>query len=157
MTQATFWWIAAGVAVAFELGTGTFYLLMIALGLASGGIAAYAGLTGAAQIAVAAIVGSGATALWHWSRKRHPHSLPARENRDVNLDIGEAVHVTKWAGDRTARVTYRGSGWTARLQPGCAVVPGAHQVTAVEGNWLVLAPLSHTQSAPAPAASDSAP
>lgn len=150
MTHAMFWWIAAGVAVAFELGTGTFYLLMIALGLASGGIAAYAGLTGAAQIAVAAIVGSGATALWHWSRKRHPHSLPARENRDVNLDIGEAVNVTKWASDRTARVTYRGSGWTARLQPGCAVVAGAHQVIAVEGNWLVLAPLSHAQAASAP-------
>ena len=128
MTQATFWWIAAGVAVAFELGTGTFYLLMIALGLASGAMAAHIGLSGAAQIAVAAIVGSGATALWHWSRKRHPHSLPARENRDVNLDIGESVHVTKWGTD----------------------VPGAHQVIAVEGNWLVLAPLSHTQAASAP-------
>jgi membrane protein implicated in regulation of membrane protease activity len=152
MTQATFWWIAAGVAVAFELGTGTFYLLMIALGLASGAIAAHIGLSGTTQIAVAAIVGSGATALWHWSRKRHPRSLPARENRDVNLDIGESVLVTKWATDRTARVTYRGSGWTARLQPGCSAAPGAHQVVAVEGNWLVLGPLSHTQAAPTPTA-----
>eukprot|EP01035_Chromulina_nebulosa_P037963 gene37963-51268_t len=140
MTQATLWWMAAGAAVAIELATGTFYLLMIALGLASGAVAAYAGLSDTAQIAVAAIVGSGATALWHWSRQRHPHSLPARENRDVNIDIGETVQVTKWAADRTARVTYRGTGWTARLQPGCAASAGPHQVIAVEGNWLVVAP-----------------
>ena len=118
MTQATFWWIAAGVAVAFELATGTFYLLMIALGLASGAVAAYAGLNDTAQVALAAIVGSGATALWHRSRKRHPHSLPARENRDVNMDIGETLQVVEWAADRSARVTYRGTGWTARLKPG---------------------------------------
>ena len=140
MTQATLWWMAAGAAVAIELATGTFYLLMIALGLASGAVAAYAGLSDTAQIAVAAIVGSGATALWHWSRQRHPHSLPARENRDVNIDIGETVQVTKWAADRTARVTYRGTSWTARLQPGCAASAGPHQVIAVEGNWLVVAP-----------------
>ena len=140
MSQATFWWMAAGAAVAIELATGTFYLLMIALGLTSGALAAYAGLNGAVQIAVAAIIGSGATALWHWSRKRHPHSLPARETRDVNIDIGEAVQVAEWSADRTARVTYRGTGWTARLQPGCAATPGAHRVIAVEGNWLVVAP-----------------
>ena len=156
MTQATFWWMAAGAAVAIELATGTFYLLMIALGLASGALAAYAGLNGTTQIAVAAIVGSGATALWHWSRKRHPHSLPARENRDVNIDIGEAVQVTEWATDRTARITYRGTGWTARLQPGCAVAPGAHQVIAVEGNWLVVAPLSNTPAAPSATTTGSA-
>ncbi len=142
MTQATLWWMAAGAAVAIELATGTFYLLMIALGLASGAVAAYAGLNDTAQIVVAAIVGSGATALWHWSRKRHPHSLPARENRDVNIDIGEAVQVTEWAADRTARVTYRGTGWTARLKPGCAASLGQHQVIAVEGNWLVVAPVA---------------
>ena len=140
MSQATFWWMAAGAAVAIELATGTFYLLMIALGLASGAIAAYVGLSDTTQIALAAIVGSGATALWHWSRQRHPQSLPARENRDVNIDIGEAVQVAEWAADRTARVTYRGSGWTARLQPGCAASAGPHQVIAVEGNWLVVAP-----------------
>ena len=142
MTQATWWWMAAGAAVALELATGTFYLLMIALGLASGAVAAHAGLAGPWQIALAAVVGSGATALWHRSRMKHPHSPPARENRDVNLDIGETVQVPAWAPDHTARVTYRGTQWTARLQPGCAADAGLHQVTAVEGNWLVLAPAS---------------
>ena len=33
LSAATFWWFAAGVAVATELATGTLYLLMMALGL----------------------------------------------------------------------------------------------------------------------------
>ncbi len=140
-STATFWWVAAGIAVAIELATGTFYLLMIALGLGAGAIAAHAGLGVSAQVIVAALIGGGATALWHWRRFQQPQSAPARENRDVNLDIGERVHVIGWGADRTARVQYRGSAWTARLAPGAVAAPGEHLVAAVEGNWLVLAPL----------------
>jgi membrane protein implicated in regulation of membrane protease activity len=140
VSQATLWWVAAGLAVVAELSTGTFYLLMIALGLACGALAAHLGLNGTWQVAAAAAVGAGATALWHWRRYSQPHSLPARENRDVNLDIGDAVAVSAWAADRTARVQHRGTDWTARLQPGCAAQAGPHKVVAVEGNWLVLAP-----------------
>ena len=139
-STATFWWVAAGLAVAIELATGTFYLLMIALGLGAGAIAAYAGLGVSAQVIVAALIGGGATALWHWRRFQQPQSAPARENRDVNLDIGERVHVAGWSADRTARVSYRGSTWSARLQPGAPASAGEHVVAAVEGNWLVLAP-----------------
>ena len=38
---ATLWWVAAGIVVAAELATGTFYLLMIALGLAAGAVAGH--------------------------------------------------------------------------------------------------------------------
>jgi membrane protein implicated in regulation of membrane protease activity len=140
ISHATFWWVAAGLAVAVELATGTFYLLMIALGLACGALAAHLGLGSTMQVVSAAIVGSGATALWHWKRMQHPRSLPARENRDVNLDIGETLQVEHWAADQTSRVTYRGTAWTARLQTGYAAAPGPHRVMAVEGNWLVVAP-----------------
>ncbi len=140
LSAATLWWIAAGVAVAAELATGTFYLLMIALGLAAGALAAHAGLASAAQVVTAAVVASAATALWHWKRAHHPQSAPAAQNRDVNLDIGEQVQVEAWGSDGTARVNYRGTQWTARLAPGEARVSGAHRVAAVEGNWLVLAP-----------------
>lgn len=139
-SASTFWWVMAGVAVAAELTTGTFYLLMIALGLAAGAVAAHLALGSALQIVVAAIVGGGSTALWHWRRMQHPQSKPAAENRDVNLDVGERVSVIAWGDDRTARVTYRGTTWSARLQPGSPVASGEHIVKAVEGNWLVLAP-----------------
>ena len=142
LSNATIWWIAAGVAVAAELATGTFYLLMIALGLAAAAVAAQFGLGVSGQIIVAALLGGGATAVWHWHRFNQPRSAPARENRDMNLDIGVHVHVTTWAADRTTRVQYRGSGWTARLAPGAPAAPGEHRVCAVEGNWLVLEPAS---------------
>lgn len=141
-SAASAWWIAAGLAVAAELATGTFYLLMLALGMAAAALAAHAGFGGVAQLAAAALVGGGATALWHVKRARSPSSAPARSNRDVNLDIGERVHVAGWAADRSARVHYRGSEWNARLEPGAPAAPGLHRVSAVEGNWLVLAPLS---------------
>ena len=140
ISASTLWWLLAGIAVAAELITGTFYLLMVALGLAAAAIAAHLGLATGPQLLVAALVGGGATALWHWKRAREPRSAPARENRDVNLDIGERVQVTAWKDDRTTQVQYRGSNWQARLQPGAAAVAGEHRVTAVEGNWLVLAP-----------------
>ncbi len=141
LSPATFWWVAAGVAVAAELATGTFYLLMLALGLAAAAVAAHLGLAAPGQVVTAAMVGGGATALWHWNRRRHPQSAPARENRDVNLDIGERVHVTAWASDRTARVAYRGTTWIARLPDDTPAAPGEHVVQAVEGNWLVLQPM----------------
>ena len=140
LSASTFWWVAAGVAVAVELATGTFYLLMIALGLAGAGVVAMFGLGLTAQIVSAALVGGGATALWHRRRFNQPLSAPARENRDVNLDIGERVNVRAWNTEGTAQVQYRGSTWTARLAPGAVAASGEHLVSAVEGNWLVLTP-----------------
>jgi membrane protein implicated in regulation of membrane protease activity len=141
-SDATLWWVAAGLAVAAELATGTFYLLMIALGLAAAAVAAHLGASAPGQWIAAALVGACTTAVWHWRRARAPRSAPAASNRDVNLDIGERVHVTAWNADGTARVNYRGTQWSARLQPGAAAAAGEHRVAAVEGNWLVLAPAS---------------
>ena len=42
MDESTFWWLFAGLAVAAELMTGTFYLLMLAVGLAGAALAARA-------------------------------------------------------------------------------------------------------------------
>ena len=140
LSTVTVWWVAAGIAVAAEFATGTFYLLMMALGFAAGALAAHLGLSVSAQIVCAAVVGGGATALWHWHRSRRPQRLPANEDRDVNLDVGERVQVAEWATDGTTRVNYRGSGWPARLARGATAAAGEHDIVAVEGNWLVLAP-----------------
>ncbi|HNJ45700.1 MAG TPA: NfeD family protein, partial [Ottowia sp.] len=50
MADSTVWWIAAGLLVAAELLTGTFYLLMLAIGAAAGALAAHAGLSLSAQL-----------------------------------------------------------------------------------------------------------
>ena len=147
VSAATGWWVAAGIAIAAELGTGTFYLLMIACGLAAAAIAAHFGVSLPAQMVTGAIVGAGATAAW-WAYRRGRGAVdsPPRQNRDVNPDIGERVHVAGWSPDGTAQVRYRGSGWTARLAPGAPAVAGEHVVSAVEGNWLVLLPVSSVHS-----------
>ncbi|TNF61541.1 MAG: NfeD family protein, partial [Burkholderiales bacterium] len=44
MADSTLWWLMTGAAVVLELLTGTFYLLMLAIGLAAGAVAAHLGL-----------------------------------------------------------------------------------------------------------------
>ena len=138
MAESTWWWVAAGIAVAVELGTGTFYLLMIAAGLAAGAIAAHLGLDATLQVVAAAVVGGGAVAAWHVKRGREPQAGPARSNPDVNPDIGETVHVQAWNADGTTGVQYRGAHWTAVAMPGSAHEPGPHRIREVVGNRLVL-------------------
>ena len=137
----TMWWLAAGALVAAELATGTFYLLMVALGCVAAALTAHAGLADTSQIVAAALVGGGATFAWYLKRAREPRAAPAESNADVNLDIGQTVHVTAWADDGTARVQYRGAAWSVRLAQAGARNPGEYQIVAVHGNELRLAPV----------------
>ncbi len=136
--SSTVWWLISGGLVAAELATGTFYLLMLAVGAAAAAVAAHLGLASIAQMATAALVGGGAVGLWHVRRSRHPVAAPANTNSDVNLDIGSPVNVPEWAADGTARVQYRGAAWDVRYIGGGVPSPGAHVVQAVEGNRLLL-------------------
>lgn len=141
------WWLLAGSAVAIELATGTFYLLMVALGLAAAAVATHLGLGLSAQIVVAALVGGLGTGLWYAKRARAPSAAPASANPDVNMDVGAQLHVAQWEADRTSRVTYRGSLWQVRLRAGAVAQAGTHTVAAVEGNVLVLTPLADADAA----------
>ena len=140
LSSPTVWWIAAGVLVAAELTTGTFYLLMLALGCVAGAGAAYVGLGGSLQLVAAALLGGGATFAWHLKRQRQPPAAPAESNHDVNLDIGQTVHVPAWNADGSARVQYRGAPWSARLAQAGVAAPGPHIIIAVRGSELQVAP-----------------
>jgi membrane protein implicated in regulation of membrane protease activity len=133
---STLWWIVAGVLVAVELGTGTFYLLMLALGAAAGALAAHAGLSTTLQVAVAALLGGGATAVLYWHRSKQPPGPAPEANRDLQIDIGQQVSVVAWSEDHTARVNYRGASWQVRFAGGGAPSPGPHVIVAVDGNQL---------------------
>ncbi len=132
------WWVLAGVLVAAELATGTFYLLMLALGAASGALASFMGFAAAAQLACAALVAITATAVWHWRRARSPRSAPAESNPDVNLDIGQVVEVHAWDARVQTQVKHRGSLWQAAFIGEGPAEPGAHVIAAVTGNQLLL-------------------
>lgn len=150
--SATLWWVVAGVLVAAEMATGTFYLLMLALGAAAGALAAHAGGALTAQVLTAALVGAGTTAVWHFKRTRLPVSAPAQSNADVNLDIGQSVQVDTWATDSTARVQYRGASWSVAFAGSGAPRPGRHTIVSVQGTQLQVAPAdagaAHPNTAP---------
>ena len=135
----TWWWIAAGVLIAAELATGTFYLLMLALGAVAGALAAHAGVGFNAQLLVAALLGGGAVGALHLQRQRQPAAPPTAENRDVNIDIGERIQVTDWLPDGTAYAMYRGARWSVRHAGTGAPQSGWHVIKSVEGNRLHVA------------------
>ncbi len=138
MADSTIWWLCAGAAVAVELVTGTFYLLMFAAGLAAAAVAGHLGAGTVAQLLVAAVVGGGAVIGWHVRQGRRPSAPPASANRDVNLDVGETVHVDEWGPDGTATVKYRGANWTVVHRSGNAPSTGAHRVAEVVGSRLLV-------------------
>ncbi len=138
MDNATAWWIGAGMLLAIEMVTGTFYLLMLALGMAAAALLAHAGGSLNAQIVLAAVVGLVAVGVWHWLRARRRGAASARAERSVVLDIGEELEIETWSEDGLASVRYRGAAWTAMLQPGQPRSPGRHRVVALSGNRLVV-------------------
>jgi len=138
MAESTVWWLLAGAAVAVELATGTFYLLMLAIGLAAGALAAHAGASLPTQLVLAAVVGGGAVVGWHVARGRRPAAPPATANPDVNLDVGETLMVDAWEADGTAKVRYRGAAWTVAHVPGAAPSTGLHRVREVVGSRLIV-------------------
>lgn len=138
---STLWWVLAGALVIAELLTGTFYLLMLALGSVAAAVAAHAGVAGSGQFVAAALVGGGATAAWHFKRARAPRSAPAASNADVSPDIGQTVQVQAWQHDGKARVPYRGSSWAVRHAGPGEPRPGEHRIVAVHGSELDVVPV----------------
>lgn len=138
MAEPTIWWLLAGGAVAIELITGTFYLLMLAIGMAAAAIAAHLGANSVAQLLTASIVGGGAVVAWHVKQMRRPTEPLAQANPNVNLDIGETVQITAWKPGGTADVQYRGAHWTAMHRDGVLPSPGSHRVAEIVGNRLLV-------------------
>lgn len=144
MSNPSIWWLLAGVTIAIELATGTFYLLMISMGLAAAALGAHLNVPVVGQIITAAMVGGGAVVMWHWQGSKKPKSLQANANPDVHIDIGAQVTVNEWNDDGTANVAYRGSNWTAvlahKLKAGTHPATGQHRIKEMSGNRLLIEP-----------------
>jgi membrane protein implicated in regulation of membrane protease activity len=139
-SDATLWWLATAALVLAELASGTFYLLMLALGAMAGALAAHAGMGLTTQLLAAALVGSATVGLWHLRGRRGP---PQARDQNLHLDIGEHVQVERWDAQGQAQVRYRGAAWQARhVGPG-SPVPGEHRIRAIDGNRLLLERIAH--------------
>ena len=137
MTDWMGWLVGAGILVIAEMFTGTFYLLMIAIGLGAGALAALSGASGSTQTVVAAVVGLAATAILHRSRFGRPERSEASRDRNVNLDIGQRIAVSSWEHGR-ARAMYRGALWDVELGPGALPEAGEFRIVEVLGSRLIV-------------------
>jgi membrane protein implicated in regulation of membrane protease activity len=134
MSAYWMWWIAAAALVAAELLTGTFYLLVVGVALAFGGVAAWFDASVPLQWLIAAALGViGTVMLQRWKR-----NLALRTPAQQGLDIGQMVQVQSWGPDGTARVAYRGSTWDAELSATGVPQAKTMYIAAMRGSVLIL-------------------
>jgi membrane protein implicated in regulation of membrane protease activity len=142
MTDWVAWFVAAGILVIFEVFTGTFYLLMIAVGVAAGGVAAFAGAGEFTQYVVAAVVGVVVTYALRHSRIGKFQNNDSASDPNVNMDVGQTLVVKEWKKEGSkcsARAMYRGALWDIDLAHGATAEPGEFVIREVHGSRLIVA------------------
>ena len=138
MTDYALWFVIGFSLLILELVTGTFYILMLAVAFAAGGIAALLGLGLPLQFVIAAVVGVIASLLLRRSKLgRTAIRREASVDPLQSLDIGQTVEVKEWTNS-SSRVTYRGSQWDVVLGADETAVPGNFFITEVRGTRLTL-------------------
>ena len=133
MAQYIYWFILALILLGLEMASGTFYLLVLSIAMAVGGITALLGGGFSVQLvltALASIVGIYLLRRWKGAN-----------TGDVsiqNLDIGQTVKVLNWHEDGGARVFFRGAEWDAVFDQSDVVHEGTFYIKDVRGSILVL-------------------
>lgn len=139
MSFATIWWVISGILIALELMSGTFYLLMLAIGTIVAALAAHLGAGLDMQLSLGALCGGLSVFACYLMRKRsHARSSP-HEDPNMSLDVGQVLHIEHWQDDGTASVQYRGTHWTAMQRPGARVFrPGRYRIVELVGSRLMV-------------------
>jgi len=132
------WFGLAALALIGEVMSGTFYLLLVAVGLFGGGLAVALDLGIQWQLVVCGLVVLAGLLVMRLTGVLKKREVNASSNKDVNLDIGQTVRVEAWSENRTARVWYRGAHWNADLAPDEAPVPGVFHIIEINGSRLLL-------------------
>lgn len=98
------WFGLAAVALIGEVSSGTFYLLLVALGLVAGGIAAWLAVGFEWQLVACAVVALLGLLVLRRTGILKKREIHAGRNADVNMDIGQTVQVDAWSEAGTTRV-----------------------------------------------------
>jgi membrane protein implicated in regulation of membrane protease activity len=129
-----YWFLLALILLGLEMTSGTFYLLVVAVAMAVGGLAALLGARLEWQLVLGAATGiAGTIMLRRWRKRTQPGEAP-----NASLDIGQAVRVIKWNDNGTARVFYRGAEWDAEAESADTPRDETLYIAAVRGSALVL-------------------
>jgi len=133
MALYVYWFLLALVLVGLEMATGTFYLLILSIATAVGGVAALLGLGMPVQLALVALAGVvGIVLLRRWKGGRISNA------ESQNLDVGLPVKVLAWHDDGTARVFFRGAEWDAELDIPSSGRDGTFFVKAMRGSIIIM-------------------
>ncbi|HEU0186446.1 MAG TPA: NfeD family protein [Gallionellaceae bacterium] len=133
MATYVYWFVLALVLVGVEMATGTFYLLVLAIAMAVGGLAALLNASMAWQLTLSALaVSAGAIIVRRWK------TTLTSDAASADLDAGQPVQVLKWNENGTARVFYRGAEWDADPEQADMPRDGTLCIKAIRGSRLIL-------------------
>ncbi|PIV14951.1 MAG: hypothetical protein COS43_04850 [Gallionellales bacterium CG03_land_8_20_14_0_80_55_15] len=128
-----YWFLLALILLALEMATGTFYLLMIAIAMALGGLAALLEASIAWQLTLSALAVIAGTFILRNGKRGGAAA-------DSNLDVGQPVQVLTWHENGAARVAYRGAEWDAEPESSDMPHEGVFYIKAIQGASLILTP-----------------
>lgn len=133
MESYIYWFLLALILAGLEMVTGTFYLLVVAIAMAVGGVTALLGAGMPWQLVLGAITGIAGTIILRRWKSTQINQIP-----DNNFDIGQQVKVIRWNDNGSARVNYRGAEWDAELESDDTPREGTLYIAAVRGSALIL-------------------
>lgn len=133
MAPYVYWFLLALGLVILELATGTFYMLVLALALAIGGVAALFGLSESIQFTLSAVAGVVGTLILQRVRRAKSAHEP-----NQSLDIGQLVQNVSWRKDGSARVFYRGTEWDAEPEHKDTPHEGPFYIKELRGSTLII-------------------
>lgn len=133
MENYIYWFVLALVLVGLEMATGTFYLLVLSIAMAVGGVSALLGGGMVWQLLLGSVTGIAGTIILRRWRGSVVGEIP-----NASLDIGQPVRVIKWNDNGSARVSYRGAEWDAETDSVETPHEGTLYIASVRGSTLVL-------------------
>jgi membrane protein implicated in regulation of membrane protease activity len=133
MAIYVYWFLLSLVLLGVEMATGTFYLLVVAIAMGIGGVAALLGLDLSAQLVIASLAGVlGIVLLRRW------HSGRTADAASNSMDAGQSVRIVKWRDDGTLRVFYRGAEWDAEPESAQCLREEKFYIKEIRGSVLIL-------------------
>ena len=133
MAIYVYWFLLALILFGLELMTGSFYLLIVAISMAIGGVFALFGVGFTGQLTLAALAGF-VGIIW---LKRFKAEYTTNETNQ-SLDVGQPVKILLWHDKMRARVFYRGAEWDAELENTNCGHNGVFYIKELRGSTLIL-------------------
>ena len=133
MEPYIYWFVLGLVLIILEMATGTFYLLVLGIAMAAGGVAALLDASLIWQLVACAVVAATGTIILRRYKGGHTDQVSTS-----NLDEGQPVKVLKWNEDGSARVFYRGAEWDAKTEDSDTPHNETLYVKALQGSTIVL-------------------